>query len=332
MQSETNFLQKEKMINNYIQIASDLVTTHESHRNGFLEYALRKSKESIPYIDKAKALKLILEQKTKSPKDILMLDEIKGSCCEAAGVSVKANKFLSKTDLDEILLEFIKEFLEPAGKQYIEEFIYRYLLTLGDALGGRMRNLVGSIANEKLTRFVISQLQVLELNFKYFNKISKTWLKSNDYTIDQVTDIRSIQWTLKNEQKRQLIYNLSVPIVKNNIDLVVLNCHSDSLSGEEFSKIIQNATNYEVLGELKGGIDPAGADEHWKTANTALTRVRESFRKYNIDIPLVFIGAAIETKMSNEIFSQYSKGELMNCANLTVENQLISLCNWLVTV
>lgn len=43
------------MTNNYVQKASDLVTTHESQRNGFLEYALRKSKESIPYIDRAKA-------------------------------------------------------------------------------------------------------------------------------------------------------------------------------------------------------------------------------------------------------------------------------------
>ena len=53
------------MINKYVKKASDLVTTYESQRNGFLEYALRKSKESIPYIDKAKAFKLILEQKTK---------------------------------------------------------------------------------------------------------------------------------------------------------------------------------------------------------------------------------------------------------------------------
>ena len=124
---------------------------------------------------------------------------------------------------------------------------------------------------------------------------------------------------------------MSVPVVKNNIDLVVLNCFSNSLSGEEFNKIIPNPINYEILGELKGGIDPAGADEHWKTANTALRRVRESFRKHNIDIALVFIGAAIETKMSNEIFTQYSKGDIMNCANLTVENQLVNLCNWLVT-
>lgn len=195
-----------------------------------------------------------------------------------------------------------------------------------------MRNLVGSIANEKLTRFVISQLQVLKFDFRFFNKVSKTWLSSKDYTIDQISDIRSIQWALKSGDKRQLIYNLSVPIVKNNIDLVVLNCHTNSLSGQDFSAIINEAQNYKILGELKGGIDPAGADEHWKTANTALTRIRENFKKYDINIPLVFIGAAIETKMSKEIFAQYSKGDITNCANLTMENQLANLCYWLVTI
>jgi Restriction endonuclease BsobI len=320
------------MINQYVKSATDLVTSHDSHRSGFLEYALRKGKESIPYIDKAKALRLILEQKTKKPRDILNLEEIKGSCYEAAGVSVKANKFLSKDDLNDILLEFIKEFLEPAGKQYIDELIYRYLLTLGDALGGRMRNLVGSIANEKLTRYVISQLLVLDLNFTYYNKTSKTWLNSKEYTIDQITEIRSIQWTLKNKEKRQLIYNLTVPIVKKNVDLVVLNCHINDLSGAEFKDTLENANNYKILGELKGGIDPAGADEHWKTANTALSRIRDNFKKHNIDIPLIFIGASIETSMSKEIFNLYSNGEITNCANLTVDNQFISLCNWLVTL
>ena len=204
-------------------------------------------------------------------------------------------------------------------------------MTSGDALGGRMRNLIGSIANEKLTRSIISQLQVLNIEFEFYNKLSKTWLTSKDYSIDQVVDIRAIQWTLKSGEKRQIIYNLTVPIVKKNIDLVILNCHSKELSGASFKKIIKAASNYEVLGELKGGIDPAGADEHWKTANTALIRMRDNFKKHNIDIPLVFIGAAIETSMSKEIFSQYSRGELMNCANLTVENQFVNLCNWLVT-
>ncbi|MBT2163648.1 AvaI/BsoBI family type II restriction endonuclease [Zobellia barbeyronii] len=319
------------MINKYVKNASDLVSTHEATRNGFLEYALRKSKESVPYLDKAKAFKLILEQKTKQPKDILKLDEVLSSCYEAAGVSVKANKYLTDSDLKDILLEFIKEFLEPSGEQYIEELIYRYLLTSGDALGGRMRNLVGSIANEKLTRNIISQLQVLNISFEYYDKFSKTWLASKNYTIDQVPDIRAIKWILKSGGKRQLIYNLTVPIVKKNIDLVILNCHSEEITGKAFKEMISNPSNYELLGELKGGVDPAGADEHWKTANTALSRVRDNFKKHDIDIPLVFIGAAIEISMSKEIFSQYTTGQITNCANLTVENQLVNLCYWLVT-
>jgi len=318
------------MINKYVRRASDLVTTHESQRNGFLEYALRKSKESIPYIDKAKALKIVLEQSTKKPKDILKLKEEKSECYHAAGVSVKATKFLSEDDLNSILLEFIKEFLEPAGSQYIEELIYRYLLTLGDALGGRMRNLVGSIANEKLTRFIISQIQIANYNFEIYEKSSKTWLSSKEYSIDIVPNIRSIRWTLKNGIERQIIYNLTVPIVKKNIDLVMLNQHCTVLSGEEYKKVIKDPKNYKALGELKGGIDPAGADEHWKTANTALSRVRDNFAKHKIDIPIFFIGAAIETSMSKEIFAQYSTNKLANCANLTVENQLRSLCNWLI--
>jgi hypothetical protein len=320
------------MINNYVQRANDLVTTRESHRNGFLEYALRKSKESVPYVDKTKVLKLILEQETKNPRDILALEKIKNSCYAAAGVSVKANNYLSTDDLNDILLEFIKEFLEPAGNQHIDELIYRYLLTLGDALGGKMRNLVGAIANEKLTRFVVSQLQVLELDFAYYNKAAKTWLDGKDYRINQVSDIRAIQWTLKTNEKRQLIYNLNVPIVNKNIDLVILNCHTKDLTGEEFKNITQNPVNYKILGELKGGIDPAGADEHWKTASTALARIRESFKKYDINIPIVFIGAAIEINMSKEIFAQYTDGRITNCANLTIDNQFISLCNWLVTM
>lgn len=318
------------MTNNYVQKASDLVSTHESQRNGFLEYALRKSKESIPYIDRAKALKIVLEQNTKKPKDILKLKEEKWECYQAAGVSVKAKKFLSEDDLNDILLEFIKEFLEPAGAQYTEELIYRYLLTLGDALGGRMRNLVGSIANEKLTRFIISQIEISNFEFDVFSKSSKSWIPSSEYSIDIVPEIRSIRWKLKNGSERQIIYNLTVPIVKKNIDLVMLNCHCQKLKGKAFKNVIADPKNYKALGELKGGIDPAGADEHWKTANTALSRVRDNFNKHGIKIPLVFIGAAIETSMSKEIFNQYSTGKIANCANLTVENQLINLCNWLV--
>ena len=318
------------MINNYIKKASDLVTNRESQRTGFLEYALRKSKESIPYIDQANALRIAIEQKTTTPIDLIKLEDEKFSCYQAAGVSVKAKKYLSTYDLDRILEEFINEFLVPAGTNYVDELVYRYLLTLGDALGGRMRNLVGSFANEKLTRNILSQIEISNLKFDFYLKSSKTWLNAKEYKLDLISDVRSIRWHLNNGEQRQLIYNLNVPLVKKNIDIVIINSHLNELGGKKFKENISNPNNYVLLGELKGGIDPAGADEHWKTANTALSRVRDSFKTYQIDFPFIFIGAAIEIGMSNEIFGQYKNGEIANCANLTLDNQLINLCNWLV--
>lgn len=86
--------------------------------------------------------------------------------------------------------------------------------------------------------------------------------------------------------------------------------------------------SYLACGELKGGIDPAGADEHWKTATRALDRIRESFQTRSP--ALFFVGAAIETTMAKEIFAQLSDGSLSYAANLTAPEQLADLADWLV--
>ena len=83
-----------------------------------------------------------------------------------------------------------------------------------------------------------------------------------------------------------------------------------------------------MFGELKGGIDPAGADEHWKTGNTALTRIRTAFASY--DILTSFIAAAIEREMSEEIWSQLCDNILNNAANITVDEQLTNYCKWII--
>ena len=86
-----------------------------------------------------------------------------------------------------------------------------------------------------------------------------------------------------------------------------------------------------MFGELKGGIDPAGADEHWKTGNTALERIRTKFGAAGYpQIMTSFIGAAIELAMAQEIYAQLESGTLTNAANLTNNNQLIEYCNWLI--
>lgn len=83
-------------------------------------------------------------------------------------------------------------------------------------------------------------------------------------------------------------------------------------------------------GELKGGIDPAGADEHWKTARSALDRVREVFG--GNPPALFFVGAAIEWAMAREIFADLQTGRILYAANLTVPEQVADLASWLVSL
>ena len=313
--------------NPHVNGAISLVTTHEARRSGFLEYALRRNKESIPFIDKAKALRAFLIKHTKSCRGVLKMESIQDCLMEAAGISVKAKAHLIDDDKRKLLSDFVDNVLVPCGEKYIDEIIFRYLLTLGDALGGKMRNITGSIAGEKFTRYIIAQLSIQKISFEVKMKDSY-WLKSDNLTSSTIENIKAIKWN-KEMHSRSLIYNINVPQVKKNIDIVILNSHVNDTNYASMGSILSNPESYLAIGELKGGIDPAGADEHWKTANTALSRVRNAFGS---NLSLFFVGAAIERAMSKEIYKQCTAGHLSNAANLTNDNQLASLCEWLINI
>ena len=316
------------MNNPHVQNALDLITTRDARRSGFLEYALRRNKESLPFVDRAKALKAVLVAHTTHPRDILHLTTIRESLLEAAGISVKAKAHLSEDDKQGLLVDFIEKVLLPSGGSYIDEIIYRYLLTAGDALGGKMRNIIGSIAKEKVTRFMVSQLQISGIAFSCLKKDMQI-ITENNVTTDVVGSVKAIRWVTSTQKKRLMVYDIIVPQVKKNIDIVLLedDCDAFKLRNSDLKRMLGMPNHYLAMGELKGGIDPAGADEHWKTANSALGRIRGAFAD---KLSLMFIGAAIEPAMAAEIFLQYQSGDLANCANLTNDDQLATLCEWMV--
>ncbi|WP_075173754.1 AvaI/BsoBI family type II restriction endonuclease [Neptunomonas phycophila] len=316
-------------MNKYIKKSADLETTYQETKIGFLSIALRKSKEANHYLNLASAFRTIADD-YDNPLDLINNDDITVSMCEAAGVSTKARGYLQPNDTKEILTDFVEEYLIAAGANYVDELISRYLLTQGDALGGRMRNIVGGLAGEKLTQNIISALTVRNFEFQYFEKHSQKWINGDKFQEDQSNLVKAIKWT-NGEKSRLLYYDLTVPVVKKNIDIVLFN-NSDvnNKNSKEFKEFISNHDNYLALGELKGGIDPAGADEHWKTANTALTRIRTAFGNLDKSVSTIFIGAAIEAAMAKEIYEQCQSEELSNCANLTKPRQLAEICDWLV--
>jgi len=319
-------------LNHHIKEAKDLVTTYAAKRAGFLEIALRKSREALPYIDEAKSLKSIAEQYS-NPTDMVNDERIFAPIGEAAGISTKANNYLQTDDIKEIVIEFISNFLEPAGDYFVDELVYRFLLSKGDALGGRMRNIVGAIAGEKLTRFLSANLRNSRLSHCYQLNGNAAWFKSDDISLEMMGQVKAIRWLKNPNQPRELRYNITVPIVSKNIDISVFNKQSIEINNAAKMKaFVSEPKNYIALGELKGGIDPAGADEHWKTASTALNRIRTSFITSGNPVQTFFVGGAIEASMAKEIFEQCMNDELGSAANLTNQEQLAEFCDWLINL
>lgn len=319
---------KKIIANSLIKSADDLVTSREETRAGFIAMALEKNYIAVPYIEEAKALKALASQ-VKKPKDLLQVKDLRVGLLTASGLSDKSLNYLNDDDRIIAIKGLIEKFLEPAGEGFIDELVYCYLLTKGDALGGKARNLAGSLGERKFLRSLISVFNLSGINYKWKDNDTNTWLDKPQDDTDIEKRIKAIYW--KKKQDRLMILNTNVPLVNKNVDLSILQAKVEDLKAGKQS-IIYQPDKYIALGELKGGIDPAGADEHWKTANSALNRIRTSFDKKKLKPQTFFVGAAIENAMAVEIYKQLKSGTMNNAANLTNDGQLTAVCDWVINL
>lgn len=121
---------------NHLSKDDDLVTPREQTRAGFIALALEKNYIAVPYVEEAKALKN-LASKVKTPTELLKVEDLHLSLLTASGLSDKAMNYLTDSDKKEAIRGLIDNFLEPAGKDFVNELVYRYLLIKGDSLGGK---------------------------------------------------------------------------------------------------------------------------------------------------------------------------------------------------
>lgn len=307
----------------HLKSSNDLVTTYEATRAGFVALTLEKNRRATPYVAEARALQEAASR-ARTPADLLNISGIETGLLTAAGLSDKALVHLQTEDKIEAIKGLIKNFLEPAGEKFVEELVFRFLLTRGDTLGGSMRNIGGTLAQRKVTRAIISTFRIAGIGYRWQHSKTRQWIDMSDDDSEIEFSLRGLSWQTK-DKRRTLIYNLTVPLVKSNVDMCLFNLDPQELQATEF----KTTESYIALGELKGGIDPAGADEHWKTARAALDRIREAFSKSNHSPHTFFIGAAIEKRMADEIWNQLETGLLSNAANLNDDRQVASISRWL---
>lgn len=196
-----------------------------------------------------------------------------------------------------------------------------------------MRNVGGALAQRKLTRAILSTLTIGGQSYHWQHSKTKRWIAMTNNDAEIELSLRGLSWE-SDRGRRTLIYNLNIPLVKSNVDLCLFNLAPEALPANKSSKLepVQVEPYTIALGELKGGIDPAGADEHWKTAQAALNRIRKAFENAGHSPLTFFVGAAIERRMADEIWEQLKSGMLSNAANLNEENQVASISRWLCSV
>ena len=317
-----------KKINSFICSPDDLVTSHEATRAGFVAMALEKNFLASPFVEQAKQLKCLASQ-AKRASDLMRIPELRMGLLTASGLSDKSLNHLSDDDKTEAIEGLVSQFFEPAGDAFVDELIYRFLLVKGDTLGGQARNLAGRLGEQKFLRALLSSFSLAGIHWLWLEKDTGIWKSPTDEPgIER--RIKALSWRKK--KYRVLYLNVKVPFVTGDgksVDLIVLNSDNQcTIRGKD--SLLMQRDKYVALGELKGGIDPAGADEHWKTANTALERIRESFQATPKTPLTFFIGAAIEKAMAKEIFHQIQNGSLCCAANLTDDQQLTMICQWLI--
>ena len=262
------------------------------------------------FVDSANRLRESLKT-AANPAEAIAITSIREELIAAAGFSAKASNYFTAPELSRALntvLQRICEGSEKAGIDWRDDVLYRFLLTRGDSLGGIMRNITGAAATSKFAQEVLRILQ------------ERNGTHRSHYSLSNPDKIQQISWG------ERVIY-FDKKFIRNNIDVILLRNRSGRLTTE---LLINRKEDFLACGELKGGIDPAGADEHWKTAATALQRIRGSFSS---NTPaLFFVGAAIAPAMAEEIFAQLTSDELTFAANFNVPDQLTDLVTWLTSL
>lgn len=275
----------------------------------FASQAMRKAELAHLYIELAEAFAEELKEAGESIESLIGNPQLRQGLLTAVGLSEKAKQYFTP-DAEQAYLTEILEKLNHSSRDLKKDLLFRFLLTSGDSLGGRSRNLIGREGSDLL----------IEAIKRYFetNKIQYELINTKE------DKIAGILW-----DERIMLFDNKPLWLNKNIDVILLN----SDSGQRLASLREDPASFLACGEIKGGADPAGSDEHWKTAKSALDRIRESFVSLGKPPPpLFFAGLAIVPGVADEIVLDLRRGRLSRGVNLARDDQVKDLVRWLLAL
>lgn len=256
------------------------------------------------------------------------------------GLDTESFEMLGVAPSKEIARELSVYFNEITSSLILEGGVssYRHIVmmtaNLGDSLGGTSRNEVGRVAMMRvinpLVRHLYAQDQLSKISYSLKGKIVITDNDEDDEGIGAVrrkrlkitseTDIDALLEQF--ETYRVLYHELEV----KNGSRLLLNRQlkwNEEDTGKEHKvgpDLHSRVGDIDMLwaGELKGGADPAGSDEHWKTATEALDRILRAAEATKRPKPMLsFIATILVDRVARDAQSWIEQGKLTSVYNLT---------------
>jgi hypothetical protein len=145
---------------------------------------------------------------------------------------------------------------------------------------------------------------------------SRTW---QDLVVDEQTDLEA---ELRSLEEQRVVYH---EVRLRNGNRLLLNRQITWRDGEGNAyrigpDLLSSSDGTDILwgSELKGGADPAGSDEHWKTATRAFDRILLACeRTGRPQPPLSFIATILVERVAREAAEWIAQGKLTSVYNLT---------------
>jgi hypothetical protein len=268
-------------------------------------------------------------------------------------IAMLSRKVMRGIDLDTEIFEVLR--IAPSNKvaqelsAYFNEITsslilkggvspYRHIVmmaaNLGDSLGGTSRNEVGRIAMMRvinpLIRYLHSHGQLSKILYSLKGQIVINYddeeetegigaVKRKRQKIIPETDIDDL---LEHFETYRVLYHELETI---NGSRLLLNRQLKWEDASEKKHKVGPDLHSQVgevdifwAGELKGGADPAGSDEHWKTATEALERILRAAEATKRQKPMSsFIATILVDRVARDAQSWIEQGKLTSVYNLT---------------
>jgi hypothetical protein len=201
---------------------------------------------------------------------------------------------------------------------------------VGDSIGGAWRNEVGRLAYVEVITPLALHLHrrgyletiVYRLKGQVVQADEEQQVDSSEVHELVISDLIDLETILAELEDQRVVYrelrlcNGNVLLLNRQITWLDAGGQSYRIGPDLFS----SSSEDEMLwgGELKGGADPAGSDEHWKTATRAFDRILLACERTNRpQPPLSFIATILVERVAREAADWIEQGKLTSVYNLT---------------